>query len=436
VGSGTLYANDQAAHWTPDAAQYRWLAADLAAHPGGLKFAFFHFPLHSDQASETTDPLLGGPNPKLEGFLADHGVQIAFNGHAHMYQRSKTSNGLISYLTGGGGGQLQSIGPCSAVDAYGIGWSDTRSTGNACGAAVRPTARSQVFHFLLVTVNGTSVTVAPTDSLGRTFDVQTYAFQAPPPATATAPAAPTGLSAQPANGQVSLSWTASTGANSYNVKRAMKTGGPYDTVGTPTATSFTDTTVTNGTQYFYVVSALNAAGQSPDSTEVSATPVAPPTAPVTLTFSPEADSYVDNVFPATNFGAASLLKVDTSPNVRNAFLRFSISGVTGTVQSAKLRVFAADPTVNGPQVFATSNAWTETGITWNNQPGAVAPASDDKAAIAINTVVEFDVRALVAAGNGTYSFVLIPQSSDGFDMASREASAVANRPQLVLTVVQ
>jgi len=37
-----------------------------------------------------------------------------------------------------------------------------------------PTDDAQVYHFLKVTVQGTSVTVAPTDSLGRTFDVQTY----------------------------------------------------------------------------------------------------------------------------------------------------------------------------------------------------------------------------------------------------------------------
>ena len=36
--------------------------------------------------------------------------------------------------------------------------------------------RANVYHFLLVTVNGNQVTVTPTDSTGRTFDVQTYMF--------------------------------------------------------------------------------------------------------------------------------------------------------------------------------------------------------------------------------------------------------------------
>jgi hypothetical protein len=52
VGTGDLYANDALAHWPPDGDQYRWLAADLVAHPTAVKFAFFHFPLHSDNAIE------------------------------------------------------------------------------------------------------------------------------------------------------------------------------------------------------------------------------------------------------------------------------------------------------------------------------------------------------------------------------------------------
>src|SRR5262245_27623289 len=44
------------------------------------------------------------------------------------------------------------------------------------------------------------------------------------------PLAPAGLSATPGNGQVTLSWNASSGATSYNVKRATTNGGPYTTI--------------------------------------------------------------------------------------------------------------------------------------------------------------------------------------------------------------
>ena len=61
-------------------------------------------------------------------------------------------------------------------------------------------------------------------------------------------------------------------------------GGPYSLIASGlTATSFTDTPVTNGTTYFYVVSASNSAGESPNSAQASATPAAPPTAPAAPT---------------------------------------------------------------------------------------------------------------------------------------------------------
>ncbi|GIO11312.1 endoglucanase [Cohnella xylanilytica] len=98
--------------------------------------------------------------------------------------------------------------------------------------------------------------------------------------TPTVPAAPAGLSATAGNAQISLSWTASAGATGYNVKRATTSGGPYTTVATGvTATSYADTGLTNGTTYYYVVSATNAAGESPNSAQVSATPTAAPTVP-------------------------------------------------------------------------------------------------------------------------------------------------------------
>jgi beta-lactamase superfamily II metal-dependent hydrolase len=98
------------------------------------------------------------------------------------------------------------------------------------------------------------------------------------------PAAPTGLTATAGNAQVSLSWTASTGATSYNVKRATATGGPYTVVASGVnATTYTNTGLTNGTTYFYVVSAVNGVGESANSNEASATPIGPPAAPTGLT---------------------------------------------------------------------------------------------------------------------------------------------------------
>jgi hypothetical protein len=88
------------------------------------------------------------------------------------------------------------------------------------------------------------------------------------------PNPPSNVAAAPGNQQITISWTASTGATSYNVKRSLVTGGPYGTVGSPAASPYLDTGLTNGTPYFYVASALNSQGESSNSSQVTATPSA------------------------------------------------------------------------------------------------------------------------------------------------------------------
>jgi fibronectin type 3 domain-containing protein len=137
---------------------------------------------------------------------------------------------------------------------------------------------------------------------------------ATPSAPATPPAAPFGLQATAGNAQVSLAWTASTGATSYHVKRGTTSGGPYTQVAAPTTTSDSDTDLTNGTTYFYVVSALNAAGESPNSSQVSATPVGA-AADVTITVNPAIAKPISPYIYGINFysgvtGAPPLLTMD------------------------------------------------------------------------------------------------------------------------------
>ncbi|MDP9121531.1 MAG: glycoside hydrolase [Acidobacteriota bacterium] len=93
--------------------------------------------------------------------------------------------------------------------------------------------------------------------------------------TCTPPAAPTGVTAT-ASGQtaVNLSWTASSGATSYNVLRSTTSGGPYTSIGTPTGTTFSDTGRTCNTTYFYVVTASNGSCSSGNSGQAQATTAA------------------------------------------------------------------------------------------------------------------------------------------------------------------
>lgn len=90
------------------------------------------------------------------------------------------------------------------------------------------------------------------------------------------PPAPLNLVATAILGQVTLTWSASTGATNYNVKRSTSTNlSTFTLIGTTSSTSFIDTVdntnVLNGSTYYYVVSAVNGGGEGPNSAEASAT---------------------------------------------------------------------------------------------------------------------------------------------------------------------
>jgi alpha-galactosidase len=83
-----------------------------------------------------------------------------------------------------------------------------------------------------------------------------------------APAVPASLSAT-ADTSVSLDWWAVPGSSSYNVKRSTNSGGPYQVIATTSLPGYADSSVTEDTTYFYVVSAVNGYGESANSAEVS-----------------------------------------------------------------------------------------------------------------------------------------------------------------------
>ena len=97
-------------------------------------------------------------------------------------------------------------------------------------------------------------------------------------ATQAAPAAPTGVTATAGSGQVSLAWGTVSGAASYSVYRGASAGGEGATpiASGLTAPALTDSGVTNGTTYFYQVTAVGATTEGSRSAEVSATPFSVP----------------------------------------------------------------------------------------------------------------------------------------------------------------
>ena len=180
---------------------------------------------------------------------------------------------------------------------------------------------------------------------------------------------PTALAATAGNQQVSLTWTASNGATSYHVKRATATGGPYMQSGSVMATSYTDAGLTNGTKYFYVVSALNAAGESANSIEVSGTPAAPaPGSPVPA---------VPNAVAATAGNQQVNLTWTASSGATSYHVkRSTVSGGPYTQVGAPTSAsYANTGLTNGTTYFYVVSALNATGESANSSQASATPAA-------------------------------------------------------------
>ena len=143
------------------------------------------------------------------------------------------------------------------------------------------------------------------------------------------------------------------------------------------------------------------------------------------------DSYVREAGPNSNYGSNVQLWVASGINANyEGYLKFTVSGIAGSVQSATLRVYSTSSTVDGPAVYATTNDWTEAGITWNTRPVRTSNGMDDKGTIGTGVWVEYNVTPLIT-GDGIYSFVFVATSTDSVSFSSSEGSQA---PQLVLTI--
>ncbi len=420
IGTASEYQMDYDYQWTPSSAQYQWLQADLASHPSVVKFAFFHYPLLADNPQEPTDTFLLGAG-SLEGLLKQYGVDIAFTGHAHIYERNLASaNGVPNYVTGGGGATPGTLGTCTSLDAYAIKFTDT---GKACGAAPVPTSAGQVYHFLLVTVNGVNVNVTPINSLGQSFDVMNYNASAG--SETNVPTTPTGLTASVVSGtQIDLSWAGSTddtGVRGYSIYRD---GTLVNTVNS-NALNYSDMNLTPGTQYVYRIDAFDG---SNNHSALSASRSPATSATATYTFTPAADAYVSSDAPTTNYGNSATVKTDASPDY-HSYLRFNVSDMGGTITNATLRLYTSSSSAAGYQVRnVTTQTWEEGAVNFSNAP---APGSviGSSGGFASGSWTSVDVTSLIS-GSGVYDLAITTASATAMNFSSRDATS--NNPQLVI----
>lgn len=107
----------------------------------------------------------------------------------------------------------------------------------------------------------------------KLYSLEAYSDQVQSPESQ----APTDLVANAGDSKIDLTWSAVPEATSYSIKRATTSGGPYQTVTDSVYdTKYTDTTVSNGVTYYYVVTANVNGIESEYSNEASATPTAAP----------------------------------------------------------------------------------------------------------------------------------------------------------------
>ena len=279
----------------------------------------------------------------------------------------------------------------------------------------------------------------------------------------TPPAAPGSLSATPGNAQVSLAWTAASGATAYRVHRGTTSGGPYTTIRSNLiGTTFTDTGLTNGTLYYYIVTGTNGAGEGASSNQASATPV------TTLTFTSVAaqDGWVLESTETSNAGGSidaaatttSALRVgdDNKNKQYKSVVSFDTSAIPdgATILSVTLRLRRG--TLSGTNPFTTfGTCWVDvqsgsgfSGSTTLQTGDFQAAATAVQAASLTNAAnnLDWSEGGLNAAGlaainkTGTTQLRVYFNLDDDNDRIadyigyySGDNSTSANRPQLVVT---
>jgi VCBS repeat-containing protein len=208
----------------------------------------------------------------------------------------------------------------------------------------------------------------------------------------TPPADPTGLSATPGDGQVSLDWADNSepDLSGYRVYRSTTSGSGYSQIASPGSSAYTDSGVTNGTTYYYVVTAVDtASNESGYSNEASATPTdsTPPAAPSGLSAT-------------AGDGQVSLDWNDNSePDLAN------------------YRVYRSTTSGSGYSQIASpgSSAYTDSGVTNGTTYYYVVTALDTASN---ESGYSNEASATPQAGVGgttTYNFAGVTQSTPGYD---------------------
>ncbi len=204
-------------------------------------------------------------------------------------------------------------------------WGMSEAAGTTVGDSIAPLA------------NGTIIGSGSARVVGAPFD---SSFDSTPPA------APTGLIATPGDGTVGLTWTANGEPDlaGYNVYRSTTSPvaltSPINGATLVASPAYTDNSVTNGTEYFYVVTAVDdSTNQSTASNQASATPAGAAQQPTGLDLG-SSGAYVTFGDPA---------KLDLSTFTIETWFKRTGAGVANETGASGIAQFLPLVTHGGPQ---------------------------------------------------------------------------------------
>lgn len=250
------------------------------------------------------------------------------------------------------------------------------------------------------------------------------------------PSAPTGLTATAGNAQVSLSWNASSGAVSYTVERATTSTGPYTTIASSVSnTTYTDSSVSNGTTYYYVVLAVNSDG-STASNQVSAKPVLPapltPTglsaaagnAQVSLSWNASGAATSYNVYRSNSgTGTFNLIATTANTSYTNTNLTngttyyYEVNASNTSGSSPNSAAVSATPSL--PAVVATPTNLTGAATTYGRQPAILLQWTKSTSP----NIIQYDVyRSTGTATPVLYGYVKGAQITGVYDLGVKHGT--------------
>ena len=340
---------------------------------------------------------------------------------------------------------------------YGTSAGVTKANGTKLSSATSPRAvaglaNGTTYYFVVTAVNADGESAVSAEISAT-------------PAAAPPPAAPTGVTATAGNGQVTVSWSAVAGATSYNIYYAsspgVTTASPTKVVGATSGDPVTG--LTNGTTYYFVVTAFNANGESAvSSPEMSAIPGTPPAAPtgviasagngqVTVSWNPAAGAASYNIYHGTAAGVtiATGTKVAgaVSPSIVTGltngtpyfFVVTAVNGYGESTESSEVSATPGAPPATPTGVTAT-RGYGQVTVSWNPAAGAASYniyyGTAAGVTIATGTKVAGAVSPSIVTGltdGTTYYFVVTAVNGYGESAESLEVSAIPGFAQADIT---